>query len=221
MNNYYPVIIVLGPRQVGKSTMLEELSKQLNTSYNQVSLDDMMIRNLAKNDPELFLQRYNTPLIIDEFQYAPELLSYIKLNVDKSKQNGSYWLTGSQSFIMMKNVSESLAGRVGIVNMFSLSYNEISNRNEISFLPIYDRVIANRNSNIDSVDQVFERIFRGSMPKLITSPKMNSETIFQAMYKLISKEIFVILSKLQMKQNSRDSLRVLLHEQVKNLFMKI
>lgn len=180
MNNYYPVIMVLGPRQVGKSTMLEELSKQLNTSYNQVSLDDMMIRNLAKNDPELFLQRYKTPLIIDEFQYAPELLSYIKINVDKSKQNGSYWLTGSQSFIMMKNVSESLAGRVGIVNMFSLSYNEISNRNEVPFLPIYDRVIANRNSNIDSVDQVFERIFRGSMPKLITNPKMNSENYFSS-----------------------------------------
>lgn len=180
MNNYYPVIMVLGPRQVGKSTMLEELSKQLQTTYNQVSLDDMMIRNLAKNDPELFLQRYKTPLIIDEFQYAPELLSYIKLNVDKSKQNGSYWLTGSQSFIMMKNISESLAGRVGIVNMFSLSYNEISNRNEVPFLPIYDRVIANKNNNIDTVNQVFERIFRGSMPKLITNPKMSSENYFSS-----------------------------------------
>lgn len=90
-------------------------------------MDDPDVRYLAKPDPALFIQRYTPPVIIDEIQYATEILPYIKMSVDKSKRKGDYWLTGSQMFHMMKNISESLAGRVGIVYLLGLSNNEINN----------------------------------------------------------------------------------------------
>ena len=123
---YFPVIMVCGPRQVGKTTMLKEISTQLSDSINYVTLDYPQIRLLAKSDPELFLQQYRPPVIIDEIQYAPELLPYIKIRVDENHDSGQYFLTGSQMFHMMRNVSESLAGRVGILTLYSLSQSEIS-----------------------------------------------------------------------------------------------
>jgi predicted AAA+ superfamily ATPase len=101
--------MVTGPRQVGKTTMLEKLSEAGRT---HVSLDLPFNRELTRTDPELFLQRYQPPVLIDEFQYAPELLVYIKAHVDKSRVPGSFWLTGSQMFHMMQQVGESLAGRI-------------------------------------------------------------------------------------------------------------
>ena len=121
-NGMFPVLMVTGPRQVGKTTMLEKLAED-NRTY--VSLDSRINREMAQNEPELFLQRYPPPVLIDEFQYAQELLPYIKINVDKNKRNGDYWLTGSQMFHMMKQVSESLAGRVAVIPMQGLSNSEI------------------------------------------------------------------------------------------------
>ena len=120
----YPVVLVTGPRQVGKTTMLQKLMD--GTGRNYVSLDDLTERDLAKRDPELFLQLHQPPVLIDEVQYAPELFPYIKLAVDRGHQAGEFWLTGSQIFKLMRGVQESLAGRVAVLSMTTLSQAEIS-----------------------------------------------------------------------------------------------
>lgn len=116
LSQHFPVVMICGARQVGKTTLLNQW-KEKNREITYVTLDYPRIRILAKEDPELFLQQYKTPVIIDEIQYATELLPYIKIRTDKEQKNGMYYLTGSQMFHMMKNVSESLAGRVGILSM--------------------------------------------------------------------------------------------------------
>ena len=118
------------------------LNYKAKTNRAYVTLDDLDARNLAKNDPALFLQTYKAPLIIDEVQYAPELFSYIKIAVDQQKdhkKNGMFWLIGSQKFHLMKGVTESLAGRVAIVDLLGLSNAEIENRaNNKPFVPTLD-----------------------------------------------------------------------------------
>ena len=128
VSKMFPVLLVTGPRQVGKTTLLQRMAEvQQNEGIERkyVTLDDPDVRYLAKHDPALFLQRYSPPVLIDEIQYATELLPYIKMSVDRSKKKGDFWITGSQVFRLMKNVSESLAGRVGIVNLLGLSDAEI------------------------------------------------------------------------------------------------
>ena len=120
----YPVVLVTGPRQVGKTTMLQKLMEGTNRHY--VTLDDLNERSLAKNDPELFLQLHQPPVLIDEVQYAPELFTYIKIHVDKKHEAGAFWLTGSQVFKLMRGVQESLAGRVAVLSLTSLSQTEIN-----------------------------------------------------------------------------------------------
>jgi len=114
VSSQFKVVLVTGPRQVGKTTMMKTLME--GTSRKYVSLDDMTARQLAKNDPGMFIKTYSPPVFIDEVQYAPELFSYIKMQVDERQQNGDYWLSGSQIFRLMRGVSESLAGRVGLEN---------------------------------------------------------------------------------------------------------
>ena len=125
----FKVVLITGARQVGKSTVL----KHCDSEREYVSLDDLIERELAINEPQLFLERHKPPIIIDEIQYAPNLLSYIKLEVDKSDIKGLYWLTGSQQFHLMKNVSESLAGRVRIIDLMGLSLSEI--KKKINYKP--------------------------------------------------------------------------------------
>ena len=120
----YPVVLVTGPRQVGKTTMLQKLMEGTERGY--VTLDDLNERNIAKTDPELFLQLHKPPVLIDEVQYAPELFTYIKMYVDKNHEPGAFWLTGSQVFKLMRGVQESLAGRVAVLSLTSLSQAEIS-----------------------------------------------------------------------------------------------
>ena len=122
INSTFRVLLVTGPRQTGKTTLLKNLKPE-NMGY--VTLDDQVLRKQAQDDPKLFLEEHHAPLFIDEAQYAPNLFSYIKINVDNSKDKGQYWLTGSQQFNLMKNASESLAGRVGIINLNSFTYSEI------------------------------------------------------------------------------------------------
>jgi len=118
----FPVILVTGARQVGKTTVLQHLSKDKRT---YVTLDDPMILTLAKNDSELFIQRFPPPVMIDEIQYAPELLPYIKMTVDRNLKPGMFWLTGSQQLHVMKGVSESMAGRIGVVHLLGFSRREL------------------------------------------------------------------------------------------------
>lgn len=119
----YPVVLVTGPRQVGKTTMLRKLMEHTDRGY--VSLDDLHERSLAKSDPELFLQLHKPPVLIDEVQYAPELFTYIKIYADNHHEPGAFWLIGSQAFKLMQGVQESLAGRVAVLSMTALAQGEI------------------------------------------------------------------------------------------------
>ena len=119
----YSCLLLVGPRQVGKTTMLEHLME--GTGRQKVTLDDAENRRLAKTDPEMFLELHPAPVLIDEVQYAPELFSYIKIRVDSGAAPGSYWLTGSQAFQLMELTQESLAGRTAIIHMSALSQSEL------------------------------------------------------------------------------------------------
>lgn len=159
----FKVLVVTGARQVGKSTMLKHCDPQ----RTYVSLGKPNIREFANTEPELFLQRYKTPVIIDEIQYAPILLDYIKEIVDNDEKRGQYWLTGSQPFHLMKNVSESLAGRAAIINMLGLSINEKQNKTDLPITFTEDFINKKRqNSNKLSLQKVFEFIYKGSYPEL-------------------------------------------------------
>jgi len=121
----FPAVVVTGPRQAGKSTLVQKVG---GDQFRYVSLDEMDIRSLANNDPRGFLSKYPNPVIIDEIQHAPQLLSYIKAAIDRDRKPGQWILTGSQAFPLMKNVGESLAGRVAVLTLFPFSLSEM-NRN--------------------------------------------------------------------------------------------
>ena len=175
LSKQFKVILVTGARQVGKSTLL----KHCDSGRNYVTLDDYRERELAINDPELFLQRHKTPLIIDEIQYAPNILSYIKIAVDSSDKKGQYWLTGSQQFHMMKNVTESLAGRVAIVDLKGLSLKELDFLEQIPFLPTVKYIEEMRKtSKIHDLTNIYEKIWKGSYPEVNAN-----ETDWETFYK--------------------------------------
>ena len=158
----FPVVMVTGPRQVGKTTMLQTL---MDDRRNYVSLDSRINRDMAVNEPELFLQRHPPPVLIDEFQYAKELLPYIKSYVDRHKNNGDYWLTGSQAFHMMKHVSESLAGRAAVIPMQGLSISEILGLPGGAFIGDCSRWLDGAKiREPQNLKEVYKKIFTGSMP---------------------------------------------------------
>ncbi|MCI8425758.1 MAG: ATP-binding protein [Adlercreutzia sp.] len=173
-SDYFKVVVVTGPRQVGKTTMLkhlmeEESAKGAQRSY--VTLDNTSVRMLAKEDPALFLQRYQPPILIDEIQYAPELLPFIKIVVDESDQKGLFWLTGSQPFHLMRHVSESLAGRAGVVEMLGLSDAEIQQRPSEPFAPSPEYYLRRVGTMPEkTVTEVFERISASSFPAIRELP---------------------------------------------------
>lgn len=168
-SRYYPVVMVCGQRQVGKSTMLNHICEP---GRRYVTLDDGNARRLASTDPALFFETYGYPLLIDEFQRVPSILLEMKKIVDQKAlagedNNGMFWLTGSQKFRMMQNVSESLAGRIAIFDMAGLSAAEIEERPAGMFHPdlesIRERLKHNKRKNIH---EIYDAIFRGDMPKL-------------------------------------------------------
>ena len=176
----YPVVLISGPRQVGKTTMLKKLME--GTGRNYVTLDDLQERALAKNDPEMFLQLHKPPILIDEVQYAPELFSMIKLIVDKEHRKGDFWLTGSQIFDLMKGVQESLAGRVAVLSLSSLSQTEIYGGEDSPFqLDLKHLTERKEGRTIADLQEIFRRIFQGSMPAIVSN-EVSNNSIFYGSY---------------------------------------
>lgn len=171
----FPVIIVSGAREVGKSTMLQMIKPK---EMNYVSLYDLDARMIALKDPQYFLKRYGYPLLIDGIQYAPNLLSYIKIIVDEERfealENDKivcdlFWLTGSQHFSVMKGVDESLAGRIAVLNLYSLSLSEIIGNKSTLFTPKIEVLKEKQKYLSDYSSKIFEIIFNGGMPSVVTN----------------------------------------------------
>ena len=165
-NDQRRALIVTGPRQVGKTTVLKHLAEK-EMSY--FTLDNPIERETAVNEPALFLARHKPPVIIDEIQYAPDLLSYIKMYVDEHQNKGDFWLTGSQKFHLMKGVSESLAGRIAVIEMYGLSQSEIDGEENAPFVCDHEEMLRrHKTRKPQSLSDMYERIFNGSMPEAYT-----------------------------------------------------
>lgn len=164
------MLLLTGSRQVGKTTLLRHLAAREDPPRRYVSLDEIGAQEMAREDPELFLQRYPPPVVIDEVQLVPGLLSRLKPAVDLRPEMGGYWLSGSQHFPLMREVSESLAGRVGIVEMLGLSQAEEGGipPSRLPFRP--DRAVAKPAAVAPprlALLDLFERIVRGSFPRFV------------------------------------------------------
>ncbi len=180
LNEEYACILITGPRQVGKTTVLRAI---MDDSRTYVTLDDMEERALAKRDPAMFLQLHDTPIFIDEVQYAPELFSVIKMAIDNGAAPGSFWLTGSQAFRMMELAQESLAGRVAVLHMPSLSQHEAYGSGECTpFTVDLPALKARKQTHLPAdIAAIYERIWNGSMPGLV-SGKYTDRDVFYSSY---------------------------------------
>jgi predicted AAA+ superfamily ATPase len=176
----FPVVLLTGPRQVGKTTLLQHLCEK---GRRYVTLDDPALRALAREDPALFLQRFEPPVLIDEIQYAPQLLPLVKMAVDARRKTGLFWLTGSQQFQMMKGISETLAGRVAILNLLGFSHRE---RHRLPlevapFLPTQERLKEREASAAESgLAAIYKEIWQGSFPALIAGPVKDRDLFYSS-----------------------------------------
>lgn len=180
LSQEYACVLITGPRQVGKTTVLQKL---MSSDRNYVTLDDLEERKLAKTDPALFLQMHDLPLFIDEVQYAPELFSYIKIAIDNGAAPGSFWLTGSQTFRMMELAQESLAGRAALLHMPSLSQHEIYGSGDskpftVELEALKARKAAGTPANLEGI---YQRIWKGSLPGYV-SGKFTDRDVFYSSY---------------------------------------
>lgn len=180
MAGMFKVVLVTGPRQVGKTTMMKKLMEGTDRKY--VSLDDIAMRALAKNDPLTFINTFPPPVFIDEVQYAPELFSYIKMQVDNRQIKGDYWLSGSQIYKLMRGVSESLAGRVGLLDLFPLSQNEMYNHKVCTPLSTDFGALIERTKGIPdaSPQDIFERIWTGGMPEHFSGETSDRDRLYES-----------------------------------------
>lgn len=171
----FKVVLVTGPRQVGKTTLLEQI-KERERVY--VTLDDVQANALAQTDPALFFQTYRPPILIDEVQKAPQLFPYIKILADKSDKRGQFWLTGSQQFHLMKNISESLAGRVAVLDLQGLSQAE--KQGEVEREPFLPALPLQTQRPIWDMHQIFDMIVKGSFPQLYENPDMDTNLFYSS-----------------------------------------
>ena len=181
LNKEFPAILITGPRQVGKTTMLLKLMNEENINREYVTLDDLTEREMAKNDPKMFFQIHKPPVYIDEIQYAPELFPYIKIFIDKYHEPGHFWLTGSQIFKLMDGVQESLAGRVALLNLFPLSQTEIGGFETVPFTLDIEK-LSKRSKEQKSIDtpDLYDRIFKGGMPALISGQYTDRRIVYSS-----------------------------------------
>jgi predicted AAA+ superfamily ATPase len=172
----FPVLLLTGARQVGKTTFLRHASEP---GRGYVTLDDPLVLALAKSDPALFMQRFPPPVLIDEIQYAPELLPYIKMVCDERRTSNLFWLTGSQQFQMMKGVSESLAGRVAVLQMLGFSRRELLGCGE-SALPFLG--VPNFSDLDEPLDliRLYRLIWRGSFPAIALDEERDRDLFYSS-----------------------------------------
>lgn len=174
----FSVLLVTGPRQVGKTTLLQYTCQ----NFKYATFDDPITLNEAIEESNLFLMNNEPPLLIDEVQYAPQILRYLKLYVDKNKRKGLFALTGSQAFNLMKNVSETLAGRMAVIELSGLSLREIHGVNFFEpFIP-NEQYIEKRKNYLLDYNNLWETIHRGMMPELQNS-KINWERYYSSYIK--------------------------------------
>ncbi|MDP1956973.1 MAG: ATP-binding protein [Rhodocyclaceae bacterium] len=176
----FPIIMLSGPRQVGKTTLLKALGEREDATAPRryVTLDNPLLLSLAREEPALFLQRYPPPLLIDEIQYAPVLFPLLKEAVDAHGGKGLYWLTGSQPFHLMQNVTESLAGRVAVLHMQGLSMSETLGKGAevVPFLPgNAPRSAAIPSDHTPALPWLYERIWRGAFPALYAAGETRAD----------------------------------------------
>lgn len=177
----FSALLITGPRQAGKTTMLKMLAEREGIGRGYVSLDDLNMRDMAKNDPQLFLQLHRPPVIIDEVQYAPELFTYIKIHADKHHTPGAFWLTGSQIYRLMRGVQESLAGRVALLHLSPLSQREITGALPRVFSVDFEALLSESKAVAPvSIPDMFERIWNGCMPGLISGQRSERDIFYSS-----------------------------------------
>lgn len=169
LSSSYPAVLITGARQTGKTTLLKKITDSQNIQY--LTFDDPIEEQSAKNDPKSFLEFHPYPFMFDEIQYIPDLFRYLKIQIDQNRQNGMYFLTGSQQFKLMETASESLSGRIGIVQLYPLSAREIrEDENSESFIPTKDFILA-RNSLLKQRDSNIKKtwlsIYTGGYPEVV------------------------------------------------------
>lgn len=168
LTDEYGAILLTGPRQAGKTTMLKHLMEGERVQRRYVSLDDLNARALAQTDPTMFFQIYPPPVLIDEVQWAPQLFPVIKMCVDNGQKRGDFWLTGSQLFKLMDGVRESLAGRVAVLQLYPLSQDERYTDGSAGPFTVDLEPLQKRQEmrSPASGPEIFTRIFVGGMPAL-------------------------------------------------------
>ncbi|HEY4831482.1 MAG TPA: AAA family ATPase, partial [Waddliaceae bacterium] len=170
-SKYFKAILLLGARQVGKSTLLSHLFPKMKT----IVFDPIQDLFRAREDPDFFLESFPPPLILDEVQYVPELLAALKRKLDRSEEKGQYFLTGSQNFSMLRTVAESMAGRVAIFHLDNLTPQEILKKGgEGGWLPLYlenpEQFHKGRDTLPSTFPSLVEFLFRGTFPATLTFP---------------------------------------------------
>jgi hypothetical protein len=177
IKDQFPILMLSGPRQVGKTTVLQQISKG---EYTEVSFDDPILRNRVISDPNLFLKNNRPPLLLDEVQYVPELFPFLNMQVDRNRKYGDFLMTGSQAFVLMKNVSESLAGRVGILELQGISQREMYECDFIlPFIPTREYIVE-RQKALCAHNDLWADIHRGYMPELVFNPHKDREVFYSS-----------------------------------------
>ncbi len=178
LSRMFGAVLVAGPRQVGKTTMLQKVTQNIN----YVTLDDILIRTAAQEQSGTFFKDNPPPVFIDEIQKAPELFPQIKMYIDREHKKGQFFMCGSQQFQMMKGVSESLSGRIGLLTLLGFSIRErYGIADDTPFIPT-DEYFSERKNHIKDIpyDDVWKMIHRGSMPELCNQPDYDWQMFYAA-----------------------------------------
>ena len=178
LSRMFGAVLVAGPRQVGKTTMLQKVTQNIN----YVTLDDILIRTAAQEQSGTFFKDNPPPVFIDEIQKAPELFPQIKMHIDREHKKGQFFMCGSQQFQMMKGVSESLSGRIGLLTLLGFSVRErYGIADDTPFIPT-DEYFSERKNHIKDIpyDDVWKMIHRGSMPELCSQPDYDWQMFYAA-----------------------------------------